>query len=59
MVEGNQQALRVTSDGRLKLEFHGSEVTSDAGLTRPSGWQSLEGHVGTAAACRLVFEKSI
>ena len=26
---------------------------------RPSEWQSLEGHVGTAAVCRLAFEKSI
>jgi hypothetical protein len=29
---GKKPALRVTFDGRLKLEFHGSKVTADAGL---------------------------
>jgi hypothetical protein len=29
---GKKQALRVTFDSRLRLEFHSSQVTSDAGL---------------------------
>ena len=32
MGDRRKQALRVQFDGKLKLEFHGANVTSDAGL---------------------------
>ena len=32
MGEGKRDALRVDFDGQIRLEFHGANVTSDAGL---------------------------
>ena len=32
MGDRRKQALRVQFDGKLKLEFHGAKIASDAGL---------------------------
>lgn len=50
MGAGNKQALRAIFDSRLKLKFHGSKVTCDAGLT-PAGRKSRAEEVLEATLC--------
>ncbi len=49
--ESNDGSLRVDFDRRLKLEFHGSRLTSDG--IAPPWWtvEGLAGYVVVMAAC--------
>ncbi len=46
MGEGKQDALRVDFDGQIRLEFHGANVTSDAGLL---AYRELDDALGLTA----------
>jgi len=43
MGEGKRDALRVEFDSQIRLEFHGANVTSDAGLL---GYRELDEALG-------------
>jgi hypothetical protein len=52
MGEGKRDALRVDFDGQIRLEFHGANITSDAGLL---AYRELDEALGVDNGQRYVF----
>ena len=59
MGEAGKDALRVGFEGSIKLEFHGSKVSSDGGLLRQSVFSRLAGYEDTNDAERLKVDPSM
>ena len=59
MGEAGKDALREGFEGSIKLEFHGSKVSSDGGLLRQSVFSRLAGYEDTNDAERLEVDPSM